>query len=60
MIGGVGSTVINTADTALRLNQLSSGVSNDCAFDEIAIYGSALSAQRVLDHYQAGVNTGVA
>lgn len=55
VIGGTGSTLINTADSALMINQSSSGVSNDCEFDEVAIYGSALSDQRILDHYLSGV-----
>jgi len=58
VISGVGSTAINTADTPLNINQLVSGSYNDCEFDEIAIYNSALSDQRVLDHYLVGVLVG--
>lgn len=55
VISGSGATPINTVDTALMINQLSSGTSNDCEFDEVAIYGSALSDQRIFDHYLSGV-----
>jgi large repetitive protein len=55
VISGSGATLINTADTALMINQFSSGSANNCVFDEVAIYGGALSDQRILDHYLSGV-----
>ena len=56
---GQGSTVINTNDTALMINQFEPGTPNDCSFGEVAIYGSALSAQRILEHFQAATETGI-
>ncbi len=55
VISGTGTTLINTADSALSINQTSGGTTNDCEFDEVAIYNSALTDQRILDHYLAGV-----
>lgn len=52
---GSGGTPINTSDSPLMINKLDGGGSNDCDFDEAAIYGSALSGQRILDHYLAGI-----
>lgn len=58
VIAGQGGTQINTSDSILLINQATSGERNHGDFDEVAIYGSALSAQRIFDHYQAGINTG--
>jgi Concanavalin A-like lectin/glucanases superfamily len=55
---GSGATQVNTADSTLKINQYVSGIANNCDFDEIAIYGGALSSQRILDHYTSGVNAG--
>lgn len=55
VIGGVGGTAINTTDSALLINQFSSSEFNNCAFGEVAIYGTALTDQRIDDHYQAGI-----
>lgn len=60
VIGGQGGTQINTSDSVLTINQTTSGARNYGVFDEVVIYGIALSAQRVLDHYRAGVVMGVA
>lgn len=55
VIAGSGATAINTTDSPLLINAFALGVWNHCAFDEVAIYDKALSAQRILDHYLAGV-----
>jgi Concanavalin A-like lectin/glucanases superfamily len=55
VISGVGSSAVNTTDSALSINQTSGGAANDCEIDEVAIYNSALTDQRILDHFLAGV-----
>lgn len=57
VIFGSGSASISTSDSGLLINKLAGGGANDCDFDEVAIYGSALSSQRILDHYLAGAVT---
>lgn len=52
---GDGTTAVNTSDSGLFINMQDGGDANDCDFDEVAIYGSALSAQRILAHYRAGI-----
>lgn len=54
VIGGSGSTTVNTTDSSLLINAFVPGIWNHGAFDEVAIYGTALSAQRILEHYEAG------
>ena len=55
VISGLGGGAVNTANSALSINQTSGGAANDCEFDEVAIYNSELTDQRILDHYLAGV-----
>ncbi len=59
VIAGQGATTINTGDSSLMINQFEPGLANDCEFAEVAIYGSALSSQRIQEHYQAATESGV-
>ncbi len=59
VLGGAGSTLINTVDSALLINQSASSAFNYGALDELAIYDHALSAERIYAHYQAATASGV-
>ncbi len=48
---GSGATLINTTDSPLLLNMSGDGFYNNCEIDEVAVYGTALSSQRVKEHY---------
>jgi hypothetical protein len=52
---GSGATVINTNDSPLWINQSDTGTFNNCEIDEVAVYDTALSAQRIKEHYDAAV-----
>ena len=54
VISGSGAVLVDTSDSTLMVYQITTGAANNSAFDEVAIYGSALTGQRIADHYQAG------
>lgn len=58
VLSGSGGTLINTQDSALRINPLAGGYANDCDYAEVAVYATALSAQRIREHYTAGALVG--
>jgi len=52
---GSGSILINTSDSVLHINLDESNNYYNCDIDELAIYGTALSAQRIKAHYDSAV-----
>ncbi len=59
VLAGAGSTIINTADSTLLINQSANSDFNYGSLDELAIYDHALSTERIYAHYQAATASGV-
>lgn len=55
VIFGDGATLINTTDSALNINMLLVNLFNNGLVDEFAIYGTALTAQRIKEHYDSAL-----
>jgi len=52
---GAGSTLVNTQDSALHINMDEQGNYHHCDIDELAIYDTALSADRIKAHYDSAI-----
>jgi len=54
-IFGLGSTLVNTLDSALHINMDESDGFYNCDIDELAVFGTALSPARIKAHYDSAV-----
>jgi Concanavalin A-like lectin/glucanases superfamily len=52
---GLGSTPVNTSDSALHINMDETGGFYNCDIDELAIYDTSLSAVRIKAHYDSAL-----
>jgi hypothetical protein len=55
VLAGTGAVIVNTADSALHLNKAMVLLFNVLEFDEVAVYGHALAADRISAHYARGI-----